>query len=194
MQQKCRAIGQTMDLMIGLARTSGPLTYKMTSAVLNYVLRNELARCVALDSALKKIDRAQLGYAAANAGSATAGRYAGGLFTLYASTGGRFGSRVRTGPVKYGYIASNVLLASTGSIVRLAIKTRGIGVSAADVAIVLLTGRAEAAFSNEIWREIFLGVQRCKNLRTDAQDEIAFNQLFAEIDKFTSEVKLAGRE
>lgn len=188
MQQRCRSLGHVMDAMINLARAGLPATYQITAAVLNYIVRDELTRCVAFDAALQRIDRKKAMLGAGNAASALAGRFAGGMFTLYASTGGRFGQAARTGPQRYGFIASNLVLASTGAIIKLAIKTRGAGVTVVDMALAILAGTSQTLFTNEQWKAIFRAYQNC-TLPSNAEDQDSFKRLFDALHEYTKDAK-----
>ena len=113
-----------------------------------------------------------------NAASAVAGRTAGGVFTLYASTGGRFGGSARAVRLtKVGLAGSNLALASMGALIKLAIKTGGNRVTVADMALAIVAGSAEALFSNELWKQIIRGVQECA-LEVDRKDLDAYTQLY----------------
>ena len=188
MQASCQRISRQLDTMMDLAVRGFPLSYRLTSVVVKYLLRDELTRCASLDATLQRFDRMRILGGAVNLASAFAGRYAGGVFTLYASTGGRFGRNARTGAVRYGYIFSNLLLASTGSLVKLAIETRGVGVTVADMAIVMLTGRAGAAFTSDEWVAIYRGVEECA-LTIDLSDQEAYRLLNQALVEYHDEVR-----
>ncbi|MCM2438414.1 hypothetical protein HGO34_01625 [Agrobacterium vitis] len=80
------------------------------------------------------------------------GRIAGGMFTNYASTGGRLGRRILPTTVKLGSSAANFVLATTGAMI-LSIKYGGKDIiSALDAAI---TGDYSPDVSNEQYKEIF---------------------------------------
>lgn len=188
MQRRCQNLGHVMDAMVHVARVGMPATYQITAAVLNYIFRNELTRCLALDAAMQRIDRGKALYGAGNAASGVAGRFAGGMFTLYASTGGRFGQAARTGPQRYGFVASNLVLASTGAIIKLAIKTRGAGVTVVDMALAILAGTSQSLFSNEQWKAIFRAYQTC-TLPANAEDQESFRQIFDALHQYSQEAR-----
>lgn len=156
--------------------------------VANYLSRNQLTGCAALDAALQRIDRQRVVGGTVDAIGGVAGRYVGGLFTLYVSTGGRFGEFARKGPRRYGYLMSNLMLASLGALLRLATKTGAIGVTVADMAVVMLTGRAGAAFGNDQWVGIVRALQRC-SLTVDAEDQESYRRLYHTLDLFSQEVR-----
>ena len=57
MQRRCRRVGLDIDVMINMARSGLPLTYKAATVVVKDVLQQELTRCTTLDVALQRIDR-----------------------------------------------------------------------------------------------------------------------------------------
>jgi len=181
MQSKAEEAGRRLETVLVTVKFSSPYTFKAVSAVVNYVLADKLASCVALDQALKRIDRSRVGTSAANLSSAVAGRVAGGLFTTFAVTGGRFGTAVRRSPAQPGIIGSNFALATTGAALRLAIKTGGAETSAADLALAILAGTTKRVItSTATWADIIRGVRDC-SYQTNPKEEKHYNAIFRQI-------------
>lgn len=180
MQRKCRTIAARLDLLLLTIRTGGDLTYKAVSAAVRYVLTNENTRCVAMQVALNKLHRRRALLSSAYAASSVAGRYAGGVFTHYAATGGRFGGAARSGAANPGLKASHFVLASLGAVIRLAINTGGTRVSAADLALSVVAGLADRLIDEALWRELVRAAAHCDEA-IDHSDHLAFNQLFRDI-------------
>lgn len=80
------------------------------------------------------------------------GRLGGGVFTSYATGGGRFGSRIMSGPVKVARMPANFILASTGAAV-LAVKYGGQDIVAVFDAV--LTGNYTSRITGEMYKEMF---------------------------------------
>jgi hypothetical protein len=80
------------------------------------------------------------------------GRIGGGVFTSYASGGGRFGNRILSGPVKVARMPANFILASTGAAV-LAVKYGGRDIVAVFDAV--LTGNYGSGPTGEQYKEMF---------------------------------------
>ena len=189
MQRNCRNIGYELDTFFNMIVRAFPVSYKLASVVVNYLLRDQLTRCVVLDTALQNLDRQRILGDAIEPASGAVGRFLGGLFTTYASTGGRFGRFARTEPRRWGYIGSNFVLASFGALIRLAIESRRTGgVTVADIAIVLLTGRAAVSFSNDEWIAIYRAVQQC-SIEIDVEDQESFRQFFNTLNRFFEDVR-----
>lgn len=191
MQNKCRQVADQMDVLLWTVRNGAEPTYKAVAAVVNYVLSNELTRCAAMDLALKRIDKGKAFQGTANTAGAIAGRIAGGAFTHFAATGGRYGAVLRNSPAKPGILASNFVLASAGAVVRLAIKTKGVRASAADLALAILAGSDGQLIRDTVWADIIRAVQICA-LKANAGDHSAFDKLFREIAGFRSQAAVAA--
>jgi hypothetical protein len=80
------------------------------------------------------------------------GRLGGGVFTSYASTGGRLGRRMINGPTKVGAGVANFILANTGAAV-LTVKYGGKDV--ASVFTAMLTGDYEHRIDSALYKELF---------------------------------------
>lgn len=189
MQENCARIGIRLELFYNLALQGFPAGYRYSSVVLNYLVHNQLPGCVALDVALQQIDRSRVLGDAIDLGSHMAGRMAGGLFTNYASTGGRFGQRLRSGPARYGMVPLNLILASLGALIRLAIASfNAPGFTVADIALAILTGRVGSFLSNDQWVAIYRGMQTC-DLVIDSTDQEAYRQLYNSLRQFHEDVR-----
>lgn len=80
------------------------------------------------------------------------GRIGGGVFTSYAGRGGRFGSRIVSGPVKVAQMPANFILASTGAAV-LAVKYGGRDIVSVFDAI--FTGNYGSGPTGDQYKEMF---------------------------------------
>lgn len=187
MQRNCQDLSTRLYVMLNLATRGFPMSYKLASVVVDYLLHDRLTRCTNLNIALQNLDRGRIVGGAVDVGSAAVGRFIGGSFTAYVTTGGRFGRSILTGRQRLGPIAANFLLASFGALIRLAIETRGVGVTVADMAIAIFTGRAAAAFNNDQWATIVRAVQQC-SLQIDAQDQESFRELFNTMNQFHEDI------
>lgn len=189
MQRKCQRIGNHVDSLLALIQSGSNITYKITNVVVRYIIANEASSCVALNTALERIDREKALSGAVDGTSHFAGRYAGGLFTLHSTTGGRFGTKLRAvKPVKLGLSGSNFTLASAGAVIRLAIKTGGAQVSAADVAMAILVGTSDRLMSKDVWIELVKNVETCST-QTDTLDHVNFKKMLQETQQFIASAK-----
>ena len=161
MQRTCQRIGRDVDSVISLGVRASPHVYKVTSVALDYLFTGETTTCEPIQKALAKIDRGRLALGTANAASRMAGRMAGGYFTTYASTGGRFGRGALPKTIRAGASISNTVLATIGAVIKLAIHTRGRGNDVVDLWVAILTGKAGPILTSQQYRELFEAVGKC---------------------------------
>lgn len=192
MQRRCIRIGQRVDWMLSTVRGNQSITYKAVIAIARYIISNEFTRCVALDTALKRIDKTRVLQGGVSISSTLAGRFTGGLFTNYASTGGRYGKIIRKGPARPGLMASHFILASAGAIIHLAIKMEGNQVSAIDLVFAILAGTTKRILDAGLWKDIFTAVKNCA-LEEDKKDQAQYQQLFSEVARFFDDRRKQAR-
>lgn len=190
MQRRCQQIGIHVDTLLALIRSSSSITYKITSVVVKYILANETTSCVALNTALERIDREKALSGTLSTANHLAGRYVGGLFTFHVTTGGRFGGKLRgSTPMSVAIATSNFTLASSGAVIRLAIKTGGAQVSAADVAMAILAGTSRQVLSQDVWVELVKNVDTCTT-EIDTSDHANFKKMFQNTKNFIADAKV----
>lgn len=168
-------IARDLDTVIALGVKASPNVYSVTAVTLDFIFTGNTNDCPAAREVLSQIDRNQLGNDPVDVGSRMTGRYAGGLFTLYASTGGRFGSIAQVQPQKTGFVFSNLMLASVGAIIKLIIKN-GATITVVDMWSAILTGSDRPVLTPEQYKKLFRAIQSC-NLSMDKANRRHFDGL-----------------
>jgi len=189
-REEARRIGRTLDVMFSMAVSAAPVTFKISSVVMKYIISSEFTGHVPLDKVLKRIDRKQFVLGSANVAAGFAGRQAGGLFTNYAASGGRAGARraPRGTKLKKAGKVGNAGLASIGSLIKLAAMTRGSNVTVVDMVVALLSGQAQTSFSAELWKDLYIEVVNSE-LDFNKTEEEAFYKIFNDIKTYVDSTR-----
>ena len=190
LQKEAQQIGRYLEGMIRSLTAAAPITFKICYITMRYIMANQLTGYVPLDDVLKRIDKRDFLYGSTNAVAGMSGRFSGKIFTNYASTGGRFGKLPRKSKLKKGYNVSTFLLASTGSLLHLAAKTRGANVTVVDMVVAVMIGRTQSRspLGNSLWRDLYRET-RNSGLEFDANEQRAFYDMFSSFKKFLDEKK-----
>ena len=187
-QNTCKRIAIHLDALFAMANNAPQTAHDVTNIVALYIFSGTLPENQKVRDAVTKIDRDATSKALAKFGIRVGGRISGSVFTLYASTGGRFGKFARQQPQKTGYTVSNLVLASTGALILLIIKSRGIGISIIDMWMAILAGQTSSIITDQQYRDVFQAVQST-NARGDMRGQEDFLKLNNEMKFFVDEVR-----
>lgn len=190
MRSQCEEVGRRLDLLMLTVKYGTPHVYKGVSAVLKFLIMNEQSSCVGLNTALTRIDQNKARSFAYRKAAQFAGRYSGGLFTFYASTGGRYGRLARENPAKLGFAGSHIALTLAGTVIHVAIKTGGVGICAADLMLALVTGVIQPVIKPKTWADIMRAIPECST-PIDAMDYHHYSKLIRALDAFFRDPRLA---
>lgn len=160
--------------------------------VLDFLFTGATTDCEPIQKVLAKIDRGRLALGAVNTSSLLLGRAAGGYFTTYAATGGRFGHGVLPKAVRVGAPISNIILATIGAVIKLAIHTRGRGNDVVDLWVAILTGKTGPVLTSRQYRELFEAVREC-TLPMDKGDYRSFIEVPTLLTSAVAQIKRSPR-
>jgi len=169
-REEARRIGRTLDVMFSMAVSAAPVTFKISSVVMKYIISSEFTGHVPLDKVLKRIDRKQFVLGSANVGRAGARRAPRGTKLKKAGKVGNAG------------------LASIGSLIKLAAMTRGSNVTVVDMVVALLSGQAQTSFSAELWKDLYIEVVNSE-LDFNKTEEEAFYKIFNDIKTYVDSTR-----
>jgi len=192
MERTCERIGRDVDTVISLGVRANTHVYQLTVVVLDFLFTGATTDCEPIRKALAKIDRGRLALGAANTSSLLLGRAGGGYFSTYAATGGRFGRGVLPKVARAGAPISNIILATIGAVIKLAIHTRGRGNDVVDLWVAILTGKTGPVLTSRQYRELFDAVGKC-TLPMDKGDYRSFTEVPTMLASAVAQIKRSPR-